>query len=137
MQIDSTHTRKIKRFTIILGTFGVVIGSFGAHLLHPVIESTGHQATWDTGMFYYWVHTLALFVLSFSSQPDAKTFRIIRIITTVWGISILLFCGSLIALSLGAPSFIGAITPLGGLGFIAGWLLLARTIPAVDAKQKP
>ena len=119
----------MKRFAVILGALGVAIGAFGAHALAPIIESTGREATWSTGMLYLWIHTLALFVIQFAYRPaDDTGCKHITQVSVIWIVSILIFSGSLFALALGAPTFIGAITPLGGVGFIVGWLLLLRTI---------
>ena len=128
MQTSPSCNRILKRFAVILGACGVAIGAFGAHILSPIIESTGRGATWSTGMLYLWIHTLALFVVQFAYRPaDDADCRHITRVSVIWIVSILLFSGSLFALALGAPTFIGAITPLGGVGFIAGWLLLLRT----------
>ncbi len=105
-----------------MGAFGVCIGAFGAHALKTIIESNDRIATWETAMQYYWIHTLAILILSFPLKPHP----LIRWVSFVWFVSVLLFSGSLFALSLGAPNIIGAITPLGGLGFIIGWLLLLK-----------
>ena len=110
----------IQRISIISGALGVAIGAFGAHALRPFIETNARGGTWDTAMHYYWIHTLALLAVSFSCKPQKALNRV----ASFWLVSILLFCGSLMALSLGAPSPLGAITPLGGIGFILGWISL-------------
>lgn len=114
----------MKRIVIIMGALGVGIGAFGAHALQPLIETTGRQATWDTAIFYYWIHIIALLAMVFSTTDDADIRQNIRRTGVIWLFSILLFSGSLFALALGAPNGFGAITPLGGLGFITGWGLL-------------
>lgn len=129
MEMHLSRNRIMKRFAVILGACGVAIGAFGAHALRPILELTGRLATWDTGMFYFWIHTLALFTIQFAYRPtDDSDGRHIAQVSIIWIVSILLFSGSLFALALGAPGFIGAITPIGGVGFIVGWLLLLRTV---------
>ena len=119
----------MKRLAVILGASGVAIGAFGAHALRPILESNGRVGTWDTGMFYFWVHTLALFIIQFAYRPaDETDSKRIHTVSVVWVMSILIFSGSLYALALGAPGVLGAITPIGGTGFIAGWLLLLRRV---------
>ncbi len=103
-----------------MGAIGVAIGAFGAHALRTTIEANQKASVWETALQYYWIHTLALFVLAFSCESNRTT----KGVSWTWMISILLFSGSLMALALGAPSAMGAITPLGGVGFIVGWLWL-------------
>jgi len=111
-----------QRISIILGAMGVAVGAFGAHILKPMIESNGRLNTWETGMQYYWIHTLALLIVA-SIIPTQK---LLRWIVVIWIVSITLFSGSLFALATGAPNFVGAITPLGGAGFIIGWVMLLK-----------
>ena len=106
--------------SLTMGAMGVAIGAFGAHALQTTIDANGKASVWETALQYYWIHTLALFVLAFSCESN----RITKGVTWIWMVSIFLFSGSLMALALGAPSVMGAITPLGGVGFIVGWLWL-------------
>lgn len=108
---------------ITLGACGVAIGAFGAHGLQSIIDSNGRQSTWDTGIFYFWIHTIALLALGNGFRNNENRNILTRTLI-VWICSMFLFSGSLFALALGAPSALGAITPIGGLGFILGWLLL-------------
>ena len=111
-----------QKISIILGALGVAVGAFGAHALKPIIESNGRMNTWETGMQYYWIHTLALLIVALTIPPQALA----RWIIGIWLVSMALFCGSLFALATGAPNFVGAITPMGGIGFIIGWLLVLK-----------
>lgn len=107
-----------RHIVVILGALGVAIGAFGAHGLDSTLSTVGKEEIWNTALFYYWVHVLALFTVSFTAVaiPPVR----------IWTASILLFCGSLIAIALGGPSWLGAITPFGGVGFIIGWLTLLK-----------
>ena len=111
-----------QRISVVLGALGVATGAFGAHALKPIIENNGRMHTWETGMQYFWIHVLALMIISYYTPVQS----LLRWIVLIWIISLILFSGSLFALATGAPSVVGAITPLGGVGFIVGWLLLLK-----------
>ncbi|NNL67799.1 MAG: DUF423 domain-containing protein [Myxococcales bacterium] len=107
--------------TALLGAAGVALGAFGAHGLKGRLGPSG-LATWQTAVEYHLIHVVALLALVLfgsatgrSIQPAAASF--------VAGI--VLFSGSLYALALGGPRWLGPVTPLGGLAFIVGWLALA------------
>ncbi|WP_298633412.1 DUF423 domain-containing protein [uncultured Umboniibacter sp.] len=106
----------------ISGALCVALGAFGAHALSDSL-SLSQQATWRTASLYQLFHTLAaMFCLGCSGylkDRDAVN------IATGFLIGILLFCTSLYALALGAPRWIGLITPIGGLFWISSWLYLA------------
>ena len=106
----------------ISGFLSVVLGAFAAHGLkqHLTAESL---AIWQTGVQYQMYHALALLVIALLyQQHPSKTLKLGGL---AFILGSLLFSGSLYALALGAPHFIGMVTPLGGLGFLLGWLLLA------------
>ena len=107
----------------ISGFLAVSIGAFGAHALKSTLEKTGHLATFQTGSQYHFIHTLAIFALAFliKAHPESKY---LHWSVMCFSIGILLFSGSLYALSVSGLSKLGAITPIGGLLFIAGWLLI-------------
>lgn len=101
------------------GFFAVAIGAFGAHGLTDLRAKELVQ----TAAHYQFVHTLAaLAALTFWRSWDAPR---ARFAPGLFFAGIALFCGSLYALALGAPSWLGMVTPLGGLSFLAGWLVLA------------
>ena len=101
-----------------LGALAVVLGAFGAHALRGQLDA-GALQTWHTAVDYQFWHALAL--LGLAGAPVSR-WRLAASIA--FGAGVLLFCGSLYALALGAPGWIGAITPVGGLSFIAGWICL-------------
>lgn len=109
-----------QQISLIMGAVGVAIGAFGAHALGPALEQYGKVDIWNTGIQYFWVHTLASLAISFARPHTPR----VACTVIIWLASILLFSGSLFALSMGAPSWVGAITPVGGIGFIIGWLQL-------------
>jgi uncharacterized membrane protein YgdD (TMEM256/DUF423 family) len=101
-----------------LGTSAVLLGAFGAHALQGRLDEAALR-TWHTAVEYQFWHALAL--LAVAGFAPARASRASGI---AFGAGTVLFCGSLYALALGAPKWIGAITPLGGVGLTAGWTLL-------------
>jgi uncharacterized membrane protein YgdD (TMEM256/DUF423 family) len=107
----------------ISGFLSVVFGAFGAHGLKGKIADNLFDA-FQTGTHYQMFHTLALLglgvmILQLESVPKA-----IDLAGYLWLSGIILFSGSLYGLALGGPSWLGPITPLGGVLLILGWLSL-------------
>ncbi len=103
----------------------VLLGAFGAHSLKAVLTAK-QLATFQTGVHYQFIHSLALVligVLGTTANPplDEK----LKTPGKFFIAGILLFSGSLYALALGGPRFMGPVTPLGGLCFMIGWFTLA------------
>ncbi|GAA0704328.1 DUF423 domain-containing protein [Dokdonella soli] len=106
----------------LAGATAVALGAFGAHALLGVLDERA-LVTWHTAVDYQFWHALALLAVGVLA-----CFRIttaLRVATLAFVVGIVLFCGSLYALALGAPRWIGAVTPLGGIALIIGWLALA------------
>ena len=106
-----------------LGAIGVGIGAFGAHGLQDFLENTGRIETFKTAVNYLWYHSFAVLLVGVLSLFTSSKFY--RISGLLFLLGIILFSGSLFTLiSTNNPAF-GAITPIGGLMFIAGWVVLA------------
>ncbi|NCT66043.1 MAG: DUF423 domain-containing protein [Rhodanobacteraceae bacterium] len=103
------------------GATAVLLGAFGAHALRGLLDEHA-LATWRTAVDYQFWHALALLGVGLLAQ--ARSSRALSVATIAFVTGLLLFCGSLYALALGAPRGFGAITPLGGVAFITGWLAL-------------
>lgn len=101
----------------------VILGAFGAHGLKTKV-TTEQLAWWHTGVDYHFYHALGLLVIGalMAAQPQLALPK-----GSAWAlqIGIVIFSGSLYAMTLGAPRWFGAITPIGGTAFIIGWLWLA------------
>src|SRR5690606_40289799 len=100
----------------------VALGAFAAHGLQPRLDA--QALAWiDTGLRYQMFHALALLGVALLSRDAAS----LTLQLAGWGFTLgtLIFCGLLYAMALGAPRFLGAIVPLGGLSFLGGWLALA------------
>ncbi len=112
------------------GFLGVGIGAFGAHALKDKLTPE-LAATFQTGVQYHLIHTLALFgvgllvmVMPQATLPRTSGYLFLA--------GIFLFSGSLYTLAISGVRWLGAITPLGGLCFLAAWALLtwfALTLP--------
>ncbi|MGH8112527.1 MAG: DUF423 domain-containing protein [Rhodanobacteraceae bacterium] len=100
------------------GCVAVVLGALGAHALRAQL-SAQMLGVWDTAVRFEFWHALALAVCALLRRSYTA-----HLAAVLFAIGIVLFCGSLYALALGAPRSIGLLTPLGGLAFIAGWIAL-------------
>lgn len=114
--------KKILLSGSIFGLLTVVIGAFGAHALEEILLQNGRVDTFETAVKYQGLHALALVLLGIVSEKLNSS--LIRYAAISMVIGILIFSGSLYILSITNIGFLGAITPIGGLGLIAGWILL-------------
>jgi uncharacterized membrane protein YgdD (TMEM256/DUF423 family) len=107
----------------VLGFLGVAGGAFGAHALRSRL-SPEMLAVFETGVRYQMYHTLALLIVAAAvGQMGRAHLLVISGWSFVAGIA--LFSGSLYALALTGVGVLGAITPLGGVLFLIGWISLA------------
>jgi Uncharacterized small membrane protein len=106
------------RIAAVLGLLGVMLGAFGAHGLKELLARNETAAIWEKAVFYHLVHAVMLFVLG--SRVPLQLGPWLSFL-----VGIMLFSGSLFLLALTKIHWLGAITPFGGLSFLAGWLWLA------------
>ena len=102
----------------LLGFTAILSGAFGAHLFRGLLQNQGTMQIWQTGALYHLVHAVVLLVLSAWRPVPGIAFSLI-----LGGV--IVFSGSLYALALTNFHWLGAITPLGGLCILAGWVALA------------
>ena len=100
----------------------VMLGAFGAHGLRARLDAYAMEV-YQKAVFYHFIHALGLLVISL--VPRTANLLAVQILL-VAGIAI--FSGSLYILAITGIRALGAITPLGGLAFIAAWLLLAWSL---------
>ncbi|MDF9841812.1 MULTISPECIES: DUF423 domain-containing protein [unclassified Paenibacillus] len=115
--------RKFMAWGAILAMLSVMIGAFGAHMLKTVL-SGDDLAVYETGVHYHMVHAIGLLVIAVLIGQWGESARL-RWAGWLLIAGIVLFSGSLYVLSISGISILGAITPLGGVCFIAGWVSLA------------
>jgi uncharacterized membrane protein YgdD (TMEM256/DUF423 family) len=99
-----------------------ICGAFGAHALQNRL-APDRLAIYETAVRYQFYHALGLLVLGWVARTvDVGALRWSALLITV---GIVLFSGSIYALSFGAPRALGVVTPIGGLALIAGWMWFA------------
>lgn len=104
----------------LLGLLAIVAGAVGAHPPEDFFASAEARGAWYTAVWFQLFHVLAVLAVSGLGGRACGFFwaRALFLAGTV------LFSGSIFALSLGGPSFLGPVTPVGGVVLIAGWLVL-------------
>lgn len=108
----------------------VALGAFGAHGLKKFADSYALQI-WETATLYLFVHALGLLALGVLQQLHKTS---VYKVAWVLQIGIAIFSGTLYAMALGAPKWLGMMTPIGGTMLIVGWLMLVFKVK--DWKQK-
>ena len=124
------NQRQVLSIAAITGALAVSIGAFGAHALKPLLAASGRLETYELAVRYQFYHALALLGVGILMKQDTSnklTFAAISFLT-----GIVLFCGSLYLLCFTGLGLLGAVTPLGGVFLIAGWIFL---LLGVDRKQ--
>jgi uncharacterized membrane protein YgdD (TMEM256/DUF423 family) len=95
----------------------VALGAFGAHALKAKLEMSGMLDVWNKAVLYHFLHAIALVALALYGVGNRATYFLL-------GAGIVLFSGSLYTMALTNMRWLGAVTPLGGLCFLAGWAWL-------------
>jgi uncharacterized membrane protein YgdD (TMEM256/DUF423 family) len=113
----------------------VIMGAFGAHALKGRLGAE-LGAVYRTAVDYHFYHALALLAAGLAAERRPAA-RPLCWAGALFGAGIVLFSGSLYALSLGGPAWLGAVTPLGGLAFIGGWGLLAWAVLRGGGTSRP
>ena len=98
----------------------VILGAFGAHGLKDRLDAYS-MGVWEKAVFYHFIHAIGLLVVPLFARttviPEASAARISALLLA----GIAFFSGSLYALAFTGTTILGAITPIGGLCFIAAW----------------
>jgi uncharacterized membrane protein YgdD (TMEM256/DUF423 family) len=102
----------------------VAIGAFGAHSLRGRLDDYS-MSVYERAVFYHFVHALGILIVAVLARSGGLTPVAQVRISWLLLLGICLFCGSLYALAVSGIRMLGAITPLGGVAFIAGWIWLA------------
>jgi uncharacterized membrane protein YgdD (TMEM256/DUF423 family) len=104
------------------GFLSVALGAFGAHSLKETL-SPEMLGIFETGVRYQFYHSIALFLVGFISAKFSHS--VFSKAGWFFVAGILLFSGSLYLLAISGVGWVGAITPFGGVAFLAGWAFLA------------
>lgn len=118
---------RLRAAAALLAALAVGMGAFGAHALQPHFLAQPRAGDWwETATLYLLLHAVAVTCL----PADSRWPRLALLLGAV------VFAGTLYAMALGAPRWLGAVTPLGGTALILGWLGLAweRFRKPVDAR---
>jgi len=110
------------RIAAALCFLAVALGAFGAHGLRSTLEARGMLDVWNKAVFYEFIHAVALLALALYGSINRGACLLLLV-------GILLFSGSLYLLALTNLRWLGAVTPLGGLCFLAGWGWLVLAPP--------
>ena len=115
--------RLLIQLAALFGGLGVAIGAFGAHALHDTLVKAGRFDTFETAVRYQFYHALAMLAVGvlWAARPELRALG-----TTggLWAGGIVVFSGSLYALCFTGVTKLGAVAPIGGLLFLAGWVSL-------------
>lgn len=116
----------------VLLALATLCGALGAHALATRLPPE-RLHVWDTAARYHFLQSLGLMVIGLyqRAQPAAALHGAAALMVA----GVVLFCGSLYALALGAPAALGPFTPLGGLAWIAAWLLFAAAVGRQQSKE--
>ncbi|HEY1215640.1 MAG TPA: DUF423 domain-containing protein [Bryobacteraceae bacterium] len=107
-----------------LMALAVALGAFGAHGLRNRLDAYS-LSVYEKAVFYHFIHALGILLVAVLARTG--TFPLVSQSRVAWllFLGIIIFSGSLYALAISGIRMLGAITPIGGLCFIVGWLLFA------------
>lgn len=110
---------------VVLAFLGVVLGAFGAHALKEKFPEPRYEQVWNTGVQYQMYHAIGLILLGILSMDALMgSSSLLTWAGYLMLAGVVFFSGSLYVLSVTGVKKLGAITPIGGLLFLAAWILL-------------
>jgi len=110
------------RIAAALCFLAVALGAFGAHGLKSVLQANGTVEIWEKAVLYHLAHAIALIALALHAGTNRGAFYLLLA-------GIIIFSGSLYLLAFTNVRWLGAVTPLGGVCFLAGWAWLLISPP--------
>jgi uncharacterized membrane protein YgdD (TMEM256/DUF423 family) len=108
----------------VLLALAVIVGAFGAHGLQNRLDDYS-RGVYEKAVFYHFLHAMGILVVAVLARTGTFPEQAADMVCWCLLAGIVLFSGSLYALALTGNRALGMVTPLGGLAFIVGWLLLA------------
>ncbi|MCS6966971.1 MAG: DUF423 domain-containing protein [Cytophagales bacterium] len=120
------HPSRLFAVGCVLLALAVALGAFGAHGLKPMLVTTGRAETFETAVKYHFYHALGLLALAmWAKNTPVQQQKILMRAGWILLAGVGIFAGSLYLLCIGQITWLGAITPLGGVLMIVGWLYAA------------
>ena len=122
---ETVHAALIRWAVIAAGVSGllaVALGAFGAHALRDALGAD-MRAVFDTAGQYHFVHTLALLLAGVAPAAGLPRGPLL-LACLAWSFGIIVFSGSLYLLAVTGAGWLGAITPIGGVAFLLGWVAI-------------
>lgn len=122
------------KIAAVLGALAVSIGAFGAHSLERILAEYERTETFGTAVNYHFYHTLAIALVGVLKIqfPDNKKLGYSGYFFLA---GIVIFSGTLYLMSVTGITWLGAITPIGGLAFILGWFYLFLSTNSVTSSK--
>jgi uncharacterized membrane protein YgdD (TMEM256/DUF423 family) len=108
----------------ILMGLGVALGAFGAHGLRGRLDAYS-MGIYEKAVFYQFIHSLGLLIVSYLPKIGALSSSAASTVCALLLAGVVIFSGSLYILAVSGHRWLGAVTPIGGLSFIAAWVMLA------------
>ena len=123
MKTPDAFARRCLVAGAMLMLLAVILGAFGAHALKAQL-APARLASYQTGVLYHQLHAIALVLVGIVACVTARTPWLGRA-AVLFGVGIVLFAGSIYAMTFGAPRVLGMVAPLGGVSFMLGWAAFA------------
>jgi uncharacterized membrane protein YgdD (TMEM256/DUF423 family) len=113
-----------KKFSILACLYllsGVQLGALGSHALSDILTPQ-KLASWELAVQYQLIHAIGIILISLLAT-QIQSQKLLSLCNWLLAIGVVLFSGSIYAMALGAPSWLGMVAPLGGSAFMLAWLL--------------
>lgn len=123
----SSLLTKTVQFGSVFAILGIAFGAFGVHLLRQNMTAEGFTV-FETAVRYQMYHAFALVLTGLLGHTTHASTRALRSAFRFFVTGILLFSGSLYILAFTSISWVGTITPIGGLAFFAGWVAILSSV---------
>jgi uncharacterized membrane protein YgdD (TMEM256/DUF423 family) len=124
MRAGNSSSRRCIAWAGLFGAIGVAMGAFGAHALRPILPLQV-MTIFETAVRYHLFHALALLGCGMLLELYPDRSRLLGWAAWAFAAGIVLFPGSLYALTMTDQRWLGLVAPLGGVAWVAGWALLA------------
>lgn len=122
-KLAALTTSKVLAIAAISGGIAVILGAFGAHALRAELEPN-YMRVFQTAVQYHFYHTLALAIVALAMRVYGSSLWL-RVSALLFIVGLIIFSGSLYVLAVTGLSWLGMLTPLGGLAFIGAWVCMA------------